>query len=530
MAHSPPRFTQAKATLGNDRPSCHNGRVDTVVNFLTAVEQRRVEAAAAIEPRRRAHLGQFFTPTAPAALLAAMPPPPAGPWQLLDPGAGVGSLAAALVARWLGETDLRSMEVVAYELDDGLLPALEETLREAQVLALHHGRTLRFEIRHANFVTEPPQRGSANVVLMNPPYRKLGVASEERQALAEGADPVRVTNAYAGFLVQAVRALVPGGQLVAITPRSFANGPYFRDLRRELLARASFERLHVYDTRDRVFADAGVLQENVVFSMRVGAPPGAVSMSSSHDADGDVTVASRHHDEIVHPEDPERFVRLPLTDEAADVAAAMLALPATLPDLGLEVSTGKVVDFRSREQLRAGPGPGAAPLVYAQNLNGGTVHWPIAGRKPQALVIDDRTERLLLPNEHFVVVKRFSAKEERRRVVAAVSAPDAYGGAPAVAFENHLNVFHTNGRGLDPELAAGLAVYLGSDLVDDYIRQFSGHTQINATDLRRLRYPDVAALRTLGATSTPSPHTPAEQGRRARTVAALRVPVPAAQT
>jgi adenine-specific DNA-methyltransferase len=254
------------------------------------------------------------------------------------------------------------------------------------------------------------------------------------------------------------------------------------------LSRASFERLHVFDARDRVFADAAVLQENLVFSMRLGAEPTIVSVSSSHDAHGVPTMTIRPHDEIVQPEDPERFIRLPLTGEAADIAAAMLALPATLSDLGLQVSTGKVVDFRSREQLRQAPVPGSAPLVYAQNLSDGEVRWPVDGRKPQGLAVDAHTERLLLPNEHFVVVKRFSAKEERRRVVAAVSEPEAYGTAPAVAFENHLNVFHANGGGLDPDLAVGLASYLNSAFVDDYVRQFSGHTQINATNLRKLRY------------------------------------------
>ena len=44
----------------------------------------------------------------------------------------------------------------------------------------------------------------------------------------------------------------------------------------------------------------------------------------------------------------------------------------------------------------------------------------------------------------------------------------------------------------------GLAVYLNSTLVDLYFRQFSGHTQVNATDLRMLRYPDLESLTLLG--------------------------------
>jgi adenine-specific DNA-methyltransferase len=79
--------------------------------------------------------------------------------------------------------------------------------------------------------------------------------------------------------------------------------------------------------------------------------------------------------------------------------------------------------------------------------------------------------------------------------------------APHVAFENHLNYFHARGAGLPATLAKGLAAYLNSSLVDAYFRQFSGHTQVNAADLRALPYPRRSALIALGrriATSSPS--------------------------
>ena len=48
------------------------------------------------------------------------------------------------------------------------------------------------------------------------------------------------------------------------------------------------------------------------------------------------------------------------------------------------------------------------------------------------------------------------------------------------------------------DLAKGLAVFLNSTLMDVYFRQFNGHTQVNATDLRNLRYPTPAQLESLG--------------------------------
>jgi adenine-specific DNA-methyltransferase len=41
-------------------------------------------------------------------------------------------------------------------------------------------------------------------------------------------------------------------------------------------------------------------------------------------------------------------------------------------------------------------------------------------------------------------------------------------------------------------------VYLNSTLADEYFRQFSGHTQVNAQDLRSMNYPPKAILRKWG--------------------------------
>ena len=109
----------------------------------------------------------------------------------------------------------------------------------------------------------------------------------------------------------------------------------------------------------------------------------------------------------------------------------------------------------------------------------------------------------MVPSGTYVLTKRFTSKEERRRVVACIYDPNRMPQEfPVVGFENHLNYFHANGKGISPTLARGLAVYLNSTAVDGYFRQFSGHTQVNATDLRNLRYPRASTLEALGHAAT----------------------------
>lgn len=66
------------------------------------------------------------------------------------------------------------------------------------------------------------------------------------------------------------------------------------------------------------------------------------------------------------------------------------------------------------------------------------------------------------------------------------------------AFDNKLNYIHCSGRGVESGLALGLTVWLNSKRVDDFFRVFSGHTQVNAGDLRQMKFPSLEQLRLLG--------------------------------
>jgi adenine-specific DNA-methyltransferase len=202
--------------------------------------------------------------------------------------------------------------------------------------------------------------------------------------------------------------------------------------------------------------------------------------------------------DVVCPGDPERFIHLVTSHEDKRVRNVVAEFLTSLSDLGLTVSTGRVVDFRARDFLRQNPSDDTVPLIYPSHFNGGFIHWPKNGRKPNAIVSGPDTADLLVPAGIYVLVKRFTTKEETRRIVACIYDPDRIS-APLVGFENHLNYFHARGGGLDMRLAKGLAAFLNSGMVDNYFRQFNGHTQVNATDLRSLKYPTRAQLLALGA-------------------------------
>ena len=288
--------------------------------------------------------------------------------------------------------------------------------------------------------------------------------------------------------------------MVAITPRSFCNGPYFRPFRERFLARMRLLRLHVFERRDRAFADDDVLQETVIFhAVKDGAPRGRVTVSSATcPEDPAPLVREVPFAEVVRPDDPERIVHIVSDGLGGAVSERMATFRSTLADLGLQASTGRVVDFRARAHLHDRPARTTAPLIYPLHLAGGGVAWPREGsRKPNAIDDNAETAALLLPEGTYVLTKRFSSKEEPRRIVAALYEPAAVARG-RVGFENHLNVFHCDGAGVPERLARGLTVWLNSTLVDAHFRAWSGHTQVNATDLRKMPYPTRAQLEALG--------------------------------
>jgi adenine-specific DNA-methyltransferase len=470
---------------------------------LLSVEQTRLWVSKKTAASKKSQFGQFFTPARTATFMASLFPDSYGNCRVLDAGAGIGSLSDAFLERWQsGGFHFQQVALDAFEVDDSLHVYLKETLEK------HRGRSeLSTAVRGDDFInaaTEVLSDGLFAVstpwythAILNPPYKKINSNSAHRLALRSVG--IETVNLYSAFVALAVAQAAPGGQIVAIIPRSFCNGPYYRPFRDFILERAAIRHMHLFDSRNKAFKDDEVLQENVIIRLERGGQQGSVTITTSTD-DSFTDLATNEHpfDRIVFPDDTERFIHVPTTTEKSTIELSP-AVRYSLADLGIKVSTGPVVDFRLKEQLRDMPEEGTVPLIYPGHLSiTGTV-WPVQGlKKPNAIMRNAETEKWLYPNGFYCLVRRFSSKEEKRRVVASVVDPAVFGDHTVLGFENHMNLFHENKRGLPELLARGLAVFLNTTAVDHSFRRFNGHTQINATDLKLMKYPSRPALIELG--------------------------------
>jgi adenine-specific DNA-methyltransferase len=449
-----------------------------------------VQLAESAPETRKAELGQFMTPTAIATFMAEQ-----FEFQntsevvLLDAGAGQGSLSAAFVARWEKIANWNGrLTVHAYELDPKMIEILGPRLR-----SLQSDKRISTEIIDGDFIANAAAkiRSGERIyshAILNPPYKKIGSDSSARQILSGVG--IETVNLYSGFVALSLEMLRDGGQLVAIIPRSFCNGPYYRSFRKFLLGRAAIESIHLFDSRNEAFADDGVLQENVVIRLKKGARQGSVVISrSTNSSFSDLKSDLVAFDRIVHPEDKEKFIRIP-SGSVERGLGAISGYSSTLQDIGVSVSTGPIVDFRMKEHLQMKPLPGSVPLLYPGHFVDGKLIWPRPNfKKPNAIIENEETRRWLFPRGFYVAVKRFSSKEEKRRIVATLIDPAVLPDS-SIGFENHLNVIHINKGPLPEDLARGLAVYLNANVVDSWFRQFNGHTQVNATDIRSLPFPN----------------------------------------
>lgn len=478
---------------------------------LASADSTRKRVSGTYDRADRDQNAQFFTPAQVARILGSYLDPPSNrsTVRLLDPGAGVGTLTAAYVSSLAASLKSNtSINATLYEIDDRLIPELVQTMQDCVAFSERHGFQFKFDIRNEDFVDsavrslhgdllEERLEESYDRIIMNPPFRKISSSSATRLKLNKAG--IQTSNLYAAFVACGAKLLNSNGQLVAIIPRSFCNGSYFREFRRLLLNELDIDIIHTFRSRSRAFKEDSILQETVIIrGHKERLPQRFVDIVVSDDADEAPSIYRTKRENVVDPCDSQQFIRIIENAQQEKLAKTYNELPCTLQSLGILVSTGPVVDFRLRDYIAMKPDTEHPfPLLYPVHFENGGIVWPKANsRKPNAIK-DPGRSGILVQNSRYVLVKRFTSKEESKRIVAVVYEPNTNTG-DFVGIENHLNYFYCDSSELSQELAAGLATFLNSTFVDQYFRQFSGHTQVNANDLRCLKYPSKQTLTDLG--------------------------------
>jgi Eco57I restriction endonuclease. len=446
-----------KQTTANFTNYVFTAENDMIIESMHILDHVRKLFNGATSRADRSKIGQFLTPVAIAQFMSSMFENGPHEVRILDPGAGAGVLFAACVETMISQENRPlSITVVAYETDSSILPYLESTLKRCQSLSISNGIEFYGTIKHEDFASAAiaETRDSLFVasgtrfthVILNPPYKKINSQTAISKMLYSS--DIEVANLYAVFVWLSIRLLEPGGQMVAITPRSFCNGPYFKKFRAAFLRMMSLKQIHLFESRKKAFYDDNVLQENIIYhAVRGIQKPKSITISTSEGLDFDKTrTISVPYGRVVHPNDRDMFIHLGVDDADVILSERMKCFSSSLNKLGLSVSTGRVVEFRAREHVKQSPQYNTVPLIYPCHFANGFINWPVeSGKKPNAIALSAETSDFLVEAGFYVLTKRFSSKEQQRRIMAALYDP-ARIDARLIGFENHLNYFHNRAK------------------------------------------------------------------------------------
>lgn len=463
-------------------------------SILEEVVSNTDDFVVSVPKSQRKKLGQFFTTPSIARFMAGLfdidlHKPKI---QLLDAGAGTGILCTALIDRIFEMGYTGKVYLTCYETDPLVLPVLEKNLSLAKET---YG--ISFEIIEDNYITSQyfgvnslldTDSNQYDYIIGNPPYLKISKDAVEARMMPDichGAP-----NLYFLFWAMGIHNLKSNQELVYIIPRSWTSGAYFKRFREYLFANAVITNIHLFESRDKVFGGESILQETIIVKIRkMTDEPEIINISTSSDSEFRDIRSFKAPYHIVVPKN--HYVYLITDEKDADVVERINSLPKTLPDIQLKMQTGLIVDFRTREVLRDSMEEGAFPLFYSHHIQKGRVVWPL-GREGEVIKTDHAA--FLQENSDFLLVKRFTSKEEKRRLQCGIYLKQRYSQYKYISTQNKVNFVKCD----SPCVTYGLYVLLNSSLYDAYYRILNGSTQVNSTEINQIPIPSREIIEEMG--------------------------------
>ena len=453
--------------------------------------------------KERKKYGQFFTSMNTARYMASLYNIDSKKKvNILDTGAGSGILSCAFIERLEEIVSIQEIEITCYENDENVLPLLkhnmkycqEKTKKKLTVNIIDENYILSQSLDFNNTICENEEPKKYDFVIGNPPYMKISKDAPEAAAMPSVC--YGAPNLYFIFAAMGLFNLCENGEMVYIIPRSWTSGAYFKRFREYFLAVGKLEHIHLFVSRNKVFDKESVLQETIIIKVKkMAEKPETVTITSSKSNNdfSKITSLTVPYDLVVAGSD--YYVYLVTNENELEVLKKLHKFDKTLPTIGVKMKTGLTVDFRNREILRDEEEEGAIPLFYSQHIRKGQVEFPI--QKEHEYVVTEQ-KGLLQDNKNYLFVKRFTAKEEPRRLQCGVYLAKRFPQYKKISTQNKINFVDGVLTEMSECLVYGLYVLFNSTLYDEYYRILNGSTQVNATEINAMPVPNLEDIQEMG--------------------------------
>lgn len=454
--------------------------------------------------------GQFFTPLAISQFMGSLArATDSESIRILDPGCGSAILSCSLIEHIVqNNMTLKKINLDLYDTDTVLIPYTEIVLGYLSDWLRSKGVQIDLTIHQEDFILVNHTYISGtnlfndNIVLYdyiisNPPYFKLAKDDARTQCCASIVDGQ--TNIYALFMAICSKMLNESGEMIFITPRSFASGRYFQSFRDYLFENTRLCFVHLFNTRKDTFAKDDVLQE-LVITRFANSNNGRITISHSEGSRdlNDPVVKDYPETDILDPSTSDKVVFLPTDDRDDAILNLFRSWDGNMEKYDIKISTGPVVAFRIYDYITSDEDPDTVPLYWMHNVVKMLADHPVNKKdKGQYIKVAPESMHTLLPNKNYILLRRMSSKDDSSRLVAA-----PYFGNMAkykyVGIENKLNYIYRPKGHLRRDETIGLTALLDSDLFDGYFRTFNGNINVSATELRAMPLPPIETIREIG--------------------------------
>lgn len=447
----------------------------------------------------RKNKGQFFTSIETAKYMASLFDAELlkDEISILDPGCGTGMLSAAFLERIQEIKRIKKVHLTCYETDTEVLPVLQENL---EFIKNNVTFELFFVIKNEDYLLSQSDdfnyylgantqsaEAKYDVIIGNPPYLKISKdnpAAQQMRSVVHGAP-----NLYFLFCAMSLFNLKNEHEMVYIIPRSWTSGAYFKAFRDYLLLHGKITQVHLFVSRDKVFSEEQVLQETIILKIlktkKYIKYVRLTSSQSNNDFD-EISSLEVPYDSVVNGKD--NYVFLPTNVDEISVIKNINRYSQTLPDIGLKMKTGIVVDFRQHEFLREKEELDTVPLFYSQHIKNGRVNHLPSGKECDWLSVKNRG--LIQENKNYVFCKRFTAKEESRRLQCGIFLSADFSEHENIGTQNKINFIEDiTKKHLTESEVYGIYALLNSTLFDKYYRILNGSTQVNSTEINNIPVP-----------------------------------------
>jgi adenine-specific DNA-methyltransferase len=339
--------------------------------------------------------------------------------------------------------------------------------------------------------------GKVDVVICNPPYRKMKKVEVEPYLTKFVEVSQGQTNIYAMFFQQALRLVRHDGLTGLLTPTSFLSGQDFSKLRTFLLQNSNTLQLDMVRAREGIFI--GVNQETVISIHQ------RKSLEKIIKAEPKVFV----FDHVTgfksvgrcHLPNSGMAWPVPRQEGDADVIRAVQGKRHTLKDYGYLARVGAFVDYRDTRNTYVSETDGAKasallPLLRSRdiNANGRLEHGRARNGLIQSKFIDmgDPNHKSII-RRPCIALQRVTSTDQPRRLISAPVDPALIKKFGGVVGENHVVFIEKVDEGalLTP---SQLAKVLRSEPIDKLFRCISGAVNVSIFELNQLPLPCPKAM------------------------------------